>query len=352
MNFTKLIGRTVLAVAAGSLLSTAVLAQEYDNRPNIYTGGNYHFFDSEINQEDDLGWVFGGEVPVAERWGVALEQFLVETDVEGAPGDAELKRIRLGANYYLAQRGLWQPYISAGLGYYRLKPSLPSQGPDEGSVDFGVGVKRFLGDNFFLRGDANVIRIQNINNWDQTVSLGLGYAFGPKRSAPVQQVAAPVVAADPDSDGDGVPDSRDRCPNTPRNLAVDSDGCPIMDSSMLSQELTVTFDFDQAVIKPEFYAEVAEFAEFMTTYSNTDVVIEGYTDSVGTEAYNQNLSERRTQAVMNRLISQHGIAASRLSAVGYGEARPVADNATADGRARNRRIMAEVSVQVQQERPR
>jgi OOP family OmpA-OmpF porin len=347
---------SMLTLSVGILLHTSAQAQEYDTRPNIYAGSNFQFFDSKVKQDDDFGWLFGAEVPVAERWGVNLEQWLVESDNENAPGDAELKYTRLGANYHLAMQGDWQPYIGAGLGYYRLKEAGLIKDIDESAIDLGIGVKRFIGDNFFLRGDVKFIRVDEINTWDQAVSLSIGYAFGP-RSRPAAPVAAtpapaPAPAAEADSDGDGVVDSRDRCANTPRNLAVDANGCPILERSQERQELLVEFDFDQAVVKPDFYDEIKTFADFLTTYSNTNAVIEGHTDSDGTEAYNQGLSERRATAVMNRLVGEHGIAASRLRAVGYGETRPVVENTSAANKQRNRRIEAEVSVQVETQRQR
>ena len=345
----KLIARTAVSIAAGSLLTTAIHAQDIDNRANVYGGVVEYLFDSDWNQGDDLGWLVGGEVPVGDRWALTLEHYDLQPDNDSAPGDADFTYSRFGGNYHLNPRGNWQPYLSAGLGYGRLKNSLPSKGVDEGSFDFGVGVKHFFNDNLFLRGDAKAIRITDIGTWDYALGLGLGYAFGPKsRPAPAPVAAAPEA----DSDGDGVVDSRDKCPGTPRNLAVDADGCPIMDSSMVSQDLLVQFDFDKSEIKPEFYSRIAEFAQFMTTYTNTNVVIEGHTDSVGADAYNQGLSERRAQAVMNRLITTHGIAASRLTARGFGESMPRASNDTTANRALNRRIMAEVAAQVQEQRQR
>jgi len=346
----KMLTRAVLALAAGTLLSSTVLAQDFDTRPNVYGGALYEFIDSDVNQDDDFGWIMGVEVPVAERWGATLEHWNVETDNNNGPGDADLKYFRVGGNYHLTPRGAWQPYLSAGLGYWRLKESLNLQDTDEAAFDLGVGVKRFIGENFFFRGDAKLLRVTEIETWDQTLSLSLGYAFGPKPRAVV--APPPVVAADPDSDGDGVPDSRDRCPDTPRALAVDADGCPILDSSMVSQRLLVNFDFDQAVIKPEFFDEIEAFAQFMRTYANTNAAIEGHTDSIGTEAYNQDLSERRAIAIVDRLINTHGIAASRLTAVGYGESRPLVANDTPANRSTNRRIMAEISAQVQEQRRR
>ena len=99
-------------------------------------------------------------------------------------------------------------------------------------------------------------------------------------------------------------------------------------------ELDVKFDFDRAVVKPDSYG--------MKEYGQTTTVLEGHTDSVGTDAYNQRLSERRASAVREVLVNQYGVEAGRVDAVGYGESRPVADNATDAGRAINRRVEAEV----------
>lgn len=107
-------------------------------------------------------------------------------------------------------------------------------------------------------------------------------------------------------------------------------------------ELDVKFDFDRAVVKPESMDDIRELADFMSQYEQTTTVVEGHTDSVGTDAYNQRLSERRANAVRDVLVNQFGLEASRVDAVGYGESRPVADNATEEGRAINRRVEAEV----------
>ena len=107
-------------------------------------------------------------------------------------------------------------------------------------------------------------------------------------------------------------------------------------------ELDVKFDFDKAQVKPESYGDIKNLADFLTQYPQTTTVVEGHTDSVGSDAYNQKLSERRANAVRDVLVNQYGVGADRVSAVGYGEARPVADNTTADGRAVNRRVEAEV----------
>ncbi|XLX41782.1 OmpA family protein [Ectopseudomonas mendocina] len=110
-------------------------------------------------------------------------------------------------------------------------------------------------------------------------------------------------------------------------------------------ELDVKFDFDKAQVKQESYGDIKALADFMKQYPQTSTVVEGHTDSVGSDAYNQGLSERRANAVREVLVNQYGVESGRVQAVGYGESRPVADNATAEGRAINRRVEAEVEAQ-------
>ncbi|WP_273212697.1 MULTISPECIES: OmpA family protein [Helicobacter] len=104
---------------------------------------------------------------------------------------------------------------------------------------------------------------------------------------------------------------------------------------------SVQFPFDSTNIAPEYNAEIADFAEYMKQNPNQTAIINGHTDSTGNPAYNQKLSERRATAVKNKIIEE-GIAADRLDARGYGETRPIADNATKEGRKQNRRVEAEV----------
>jgi OOP family OmpA-OmpF porin len=109
----------------------------------------------------------------------------------------------------------------------------------------------------------------------------------------------------------------------------------------------VKFDFDKSVVKPNSYGDVKNLADFMKQYPQTTTVVEGHTDSVGPDAYNQKLSQRRADAVKQVLVKD-GIAPNRVSSVGYGKSRPVADNATEAGRAINRRVEASVEAQAAQ----
>ena len=99
----------------------------------------------------------------------------------------------------------------------------------------------------------------------------------------------------------------------------------------------VTFDVGSYTLKPQFRATLDKVAESLKQYPNSLIDVYGHTDSTGSEAYNQTLSENRARTVANYLMSQ-GVPSSRIRSEGFGETMPVADNATDSGRSRNRRV--------------
>lgn len=150
----------------------------------------------------------------------------------------------------------------------------------------------------------------------------------------VQRVFFDVVPpkVDPcslDDDGDGVNNCLDKCPDTPKGAKVDLAGCWVYRG--------VLFDTDKADIKPQFVPMLNNAVDVMNMNPGLTVEIEGHTDSRGTDAHNQALSERRAVAVKKYLVD-HGIAASRMETHGHGESQPVATNATPEGMYQNRRV--------------
>jgi outer membrane protein OmpA-like peptidoglycan-associated protein len=146
----------------------------------------------------------------------------------------------------------------------------------------------------------------------------------------VAKVVKDVAKVVKDSDGDGVPDDLDKCPNTPKGATVNSVGCWALKGVVL-------FDFDKADIKPEAHQLLDEVVTILKKNREMKGVIEGHTDSMGSEEYNQGLSERRAQTV-EKYIEEHGIDADRYTITGYGESNPIASNDTEEGRQENRRV--------------
>jgi OOP family OmpA-OmpF porin len=132
-----------------------------------------------------------------------------------------------------------------------------------------------------------------------------------------------------DTDGDGVPDYLDKCPKTPVGAHVDDRGCWVLEG--------LYFDTDKWDIKPAGYPILAEVIKVLKKNPNVQVEIQGHTDSRGTDAHNQKLSENRANAVMNYLV-KGGVDASRLAAKGLGESRPAVPNTSAANMAKNRRV--------------
>lgn len=109
------------------------------------------------------------------------------------------------------------------------------------------------------------------------------------------------------------------------------------DQIILNMPSNITFDFDKADLKPQFYDTLDSVVLVLNKYPATLITIAGHTDSVGSDAYNQKLSENRALAVANYLATKN-VVKERLAAIGYGETRPVASNTTDEGRAQNRRV--------------
>jgi len=214
-------------------------------------------------------------------------------------------------------------------------------------------------------------------------------ALCPKKE-PVKEVPVPAPVPAPalpaDTDGDGVIDTLDRCPGTPKGVAVDKDGCPLdSDKDGVYDYLDkcpgtpigtmvdiygcpgsvapapkpapapapakkcdpivlgVKFDTNKADIKPVYHNELKKVGDFLKENPKAKGTIEGHTDSIGGKAYNAKLSQRRAESVRNYIIKNFGIDAGRIAAKGFGLIKPVADNKTKAGRTQNRRIEANFS---------
>ncbi|MEQ6917562.1 OmpA family protein [Halomonas aquatica] len=145
-------------------------------------------------------------------------------------------------------------------------------------------------------------------------------------------VAVDAVGCPLDSDGDGVPDYQDQCPGTPAGAVVNALGC---EEDLVLRD--VNFEFDSATLTMGAENILDGVAEKLLANKNVRVRIEGHTDSMGSDAYNQQLSQERADSVATYLAGE-GVSADRMRTIGYGESQPVASNETDAGRAQNRRV--------------
>ncbi|WP_434558372.1 OmpA family protein [Pseudomonas sp. Z4-20] len=163
------------------------------------------------------------------------------------------------------------------------------------------------------------------------------------------------VKGDGDEDGDGVPDSRDKCPGTPKGVQVDADGCPppapapVVEEPVVVTEETIVvrdvhFEFNKATLTPTDKEVLSTIATRLKQETSTaQLRVTGHTDSVGSDAYNQKLSEKRANSVVQYLVESGVPRASFVTVSGAGESQPVADNNTPDGRAMNRRTEIKIN---------
>lgn len=350
--------------------------------------GGYTF---EGNEDLKTAPVYGIRGGYHFTQNLGLEGFFhyVRTESKSLAGtDVNVAGYGIEALYHFFPGNRFVPFVAAGVGSTRYS----AFDRNKITVDYGAGLKFFLTDNLALRADVRHLLPFNDRYNDLLYTVGLNFSFGgakktvvaATRAAEPAAAAVVEVAKDSDrdgvydyldkcpgtpagvkvdrdgcpldSDGDGVPDYLDKCPETPAGVKVDQDGCPPpvvqkivpqaakpMEAAIVEKgrvTLNVEFDFDKSIVKKKYHEEIAKLAAVMKKYPDLKITVEGHTDNVGGLIYNEKLSLRRADAVKNYLATKFGIEASRLNAKGYGEIRPIASNATKEGRQKNRRVEA------------
>jgi OmpA-OmpF porin, OOP family len=318
-----------------------------------YLGVPFNKYDSLDENGTDMKDSVGGSLSAGYRFD---NPFAVELTYARADSglrqnqfvDIDVQSLSLDGLYHFAESDDLSPFVLLGVSEYQQDIDVAgvSAKNAQTAVDLGIGLKKFVTDHFVIRTEAKVFHTLDYSDTHTALSVGFGYSFGNKAApAPAPVAAAPVTAAAPlDSDHDGVTDDADKCPNTPVKLKVDAVGCPIILKENVDVSLSVLFDTNSDVVKPEYETEVKKVAEFLEQYQGTTAEIQGHTDSRGSNAFNKTLSQKRADAIVKVLVEKFGVSPARLKAVGYGEEQLIVKNdKTAAEQAQNRRVIGKIS---------
>ncbi|NKI35900.1 OmpA family protein [Wenzhouxiangella sp. XN79A] len=331
--------RLALAVSAALLASTNALAQDdhYDDRWYVTVSGGAAFVDEDRLAADDwpyYGVSFGRFF--SPNFSLELQLDRYESDFDGltvpagADGAFENTGYGLFGRYHWGDFENWRPYVLAGVGIQEHDNFL-----DDGRDAFasvGIGATAGFGDHWALRTQFEARYDNDRATFDSgsgfvdgILSVGLSYKFGQPPAPPAPPPAPePRVAPEPE------PTPAPPPPPEPEPEVI------------LELDAEVTFEFDSAVLLAAAERELDRVVDIMDEAEDILLVeIAGHTDSVGPEAYNQGLSERRARSVADYLASQ-GVARDRMQVMGYGESRPKVPNTTPENRRMNRRVVISV----------
>lgn len=368
----KLLSPLAAAVVLAS--STVASANEGDTLPNVGQKSLYHvYIGAMYNQPDrdrqltDYGYGFTGAVGIplnsisnrlflelggsqtTYRTGRATNSQGVSQQV---PVDFYRRDLTGNLQYAFGNRDELTPFLLAGVGIARTDVALGDNDRTHFTASVGAGLTSLMFSDV-VRGRVDVRGVYDDysnNLFDAVLTAGIEVALGRSRGETIiktvdryivptiteKEVIKEVVKeVEPlDTDGDGIPDYRDDCPDTLKGARTDNRGCA------LGQTLTienVEFEFNKATLTQASMPILDAAAKFLNSQDNLNVVVAGHTDDIGSDQYNQKLSESRANTVVKALLDRN-VRANRLKALGLGESFPRVPNDSQENRDRNRRV--------------
>lgn len=365
------------ALIASSALSLSANAEWWDEM-DAYVGAGIgqsdlspqHVKDQGFTVDDfsQTSWKLTGGVDLNEY--ISVEAYYSDLGSTDLSPNAEIGYRMAGADAILhywvkgEERlpGSIALYAKAGLNHTNTYSSGNVEENDDLRTLFGgLGAEVYLPQKFSVRfefesynADASLLSLNLIKRFGFSSKRSTQKAFVamveqlPKTAAgPKEAVLSPVVL---DSDLDGLLDDEDKCPDTAKNAAVDQFGCVVVENkksakreSVISKSVmdgvisNVQFDSNSDNLTQKSKNELDKVAKLLAASTAVNVEIQAHSDNTGSAIYNKNLSQKRAESVVSYLTDK-GIDSSRMSAIGYGEEKPVFDNKTKIGRAKNRRV--------------
>ena len=372
-----------VSIACASVTATSAVMAEGMPERYFYFGGHISenwldigdHYDSSTSESEvtlpgaQLGYRFNRDWSVQAWWERNNSNTNLFGDVDLNIASAALRKHFYGSSSF-------EPYVGIGAGEFRAEPSSDSSFDYQETIGtLEAGFQTLLHPHFILDVGARPYYAFDSERWDAEIYAGLNFLIGAgdggdDEEEVQEEQPAQVDNIVSDSDADGVPDEQDQCSGTPAGAQVDATGCELDDDADgvanskdqcadtpagalvdetgcqqyldkdVKETLYVEFALNKAEVTKSSYPKLGNLAEKMRQYPSANLVLEGHTDSSGSAAYNKTLSKQRADAVMRVLVDEYEIDQARITTVGYGEENPIADNGTAEGRAKNRRVEA------------
>jgi OOP family OmpA-OmpF porin len=310
-------------------------------------------FENDANLKDKVHYGLGVGHWYTNRWGLDLRALKtdLQADVTGAPTADQTHLLASGLFNLRPGAENWYPYLAAGLG--GTKVGAPYSGKLESTTRLnyhaGLGLMGKLSDNFLLDLSAKAVRVElPKSRTEYLATLGLGYTWGGGRKAVPAPVPVPAPAPAPEPKPEPKPEPvapPPPPPPAPEPVKEVVQPTPPPPAKIVLDEATLHFANGRAELGPDAMAAIQKVAEGLKAYpGDYTLEVSGHTSSIGGQALNKKLSKQRAEAVAKILVDS-GIAKDRITAIGVGPDKPIADNKTKEGQAKNRRVEIDVRVQ-------
>ncbi len=313
-------------------------------------------FPISFELKDQLHLGIGAGHWYTDRWGIdlrALRHDLKADKIPGAPSGEETHLLLSGLYNFRPGAANWYPYLAAGLGGTKVDKNYSPSGQETTRLNYhaGLGLMGKPAENFLLDLSAKAVSVElPKSRMEYLVTLGLGYTWGGGRKAVPAPAPAPApVVPMPEPKPEPVappPPPPPPAPEPPKEIAKPVPPPPPSPppAKIVLDEAVLHFANNKAELGADATAAIQKVADGLKAYPGAYTLeVSGHTSSLGGKALNKALAKRRADAVAKVLVDS-GIPASKITTTGVGPDKPIADNATKEGQAKNRRVEIDVKV--------